>query len=111
MKRKISGFTGRSTTQVLVEQTSAVNTIDIYTSDFGVHTVHLHRYVQQSSDGTSRFLAVNPKKINIAYLREPVIEELAKTGDSKKAQVIGELTLEHINETHQIYANGYHLTS
>jgi len=110
IKRLISGFAGRSSAQQVIGSTEAVNTIDLYISDFGVHRVHLHRYVQQSADATARFLAVNPKKWSVAYLREPVLEELSKTGDSDKAQVIGELTLENKNEKHNIYASGFKKT-
>lgn len=112
LKKKISGFSGRSTSQVIVEQTTAINTVDYYVSDFGEHRVHLHRYVFVSgTDATTRILGIRPEKFGVAYLREPRIEELAKTGDTTKAQVIGELTLEAKNQVTGFFASGYHLTS
>ncbi len=110
IKRKISGFAGRSGTQASVDNKSIVNTIDMYMSDFGTHRVHLHRYVFVSgTDATQRFLAVRPEKWGVAYLREPKVEELAKVGDSTRGMVVGELTLEAKNEACSIYASGYNL--
>lgn len=113
MKRKISGFAGRSgSTVVTKDMVTAVNTVDFYISDFGEHRVHLHRYVFVSgTDATQRFLAIRPDKWAVAWLREPVLQELSKTGDSDKGQVIGELTLEARNEKTAVYANGFHLTA
>lgn len=112
LKRKISGFSGRAGSAVQVGETAAVNTVDFYLSDFGEHRIHLHRYVFVSgTDATQRFLAVRPEKWAIAYLREPVLEELSKIGDSERAQIIGELTVEARNERCSVFASGYHLTS
>ena len=110
IKRKISGFAGRSGTQTIVDNKSVVNTIDMYMSDFGTHRVHLHRYVFVSgTDATQRFLAVRQEKWGIAYLREPKVEELAKVGDSTRGMVVGELTLEAKNEACSVYASGFNL--
>jgi len=108
MKRKISGFAGRTGSQTITkDMVTAVNSIDFYISDFGTHRIHLHRYVQQSSDATDRILGVNPEHWGLAFLREPRVEDLAKTGDSTRAQVIGELTVEAKNETTSFFADGY----
>jgi hypothetical protein len=110
LKRKISGFAGRSGTQAIVDNKSVVNTIDMYFSDFGSHRVHLHRYVFVSgTDVTQRFLAIRPEKWAKAILRDTKVEELAKVGDSTRGQVIGELTLEAKNERCSTYASGYNL--
>ena len=109
IKRKISGFAGRSGTQAIVDNKSVVNTIDMYFSDFGSHRVHLHRYVFQSGDATQRFLALRPEKWAKAILRDTHVEDLAKTGDSTRGQVIGELTLEAKNEKCSAYASGFNL--
>jgi hypothetical protein len=112
LKRKISAFAGRAGSTVQVGEQTAVNSIDFYISDFGEVAIHLHRYVFVSgTDATQRFLAIRPDKYAIAFLREPHLEELAKTGDSTRGQVIGELTLEYKNEPTGAYASGYHLTS
>lgn len=111
LKRKISGFAGRSGSQTIVDNQSMVNSVDFYISDFGEHRIHLHRFVFQSgTDATARFLAIRPEKWGIAYLREPHLEELSKVGDSTRAQVIGELTVEARNEATSVFASGYNLT-
>lgn len=113
IKRKISGFAGRTGSQTVTkDMMTAVNSIDFYISDFGEHRVHLHRFVfQAGTDATQRFLAIRPEKYSVAYLREPFLQELGKTGDFDQSQVIGELTLETKNERTACYASGYHLTS
>lgn len=112
MKKKLSGFAGRSGSQTITkDMVTAVNTIDFYISDFGEHRIHLHRYVFVSgTDATQRIVGIRPEKHATAYLRQPVTEELSKTGDSKKAQVIGELTLEAKNHQTGFFASGYNLT-
>lgn len=115
LKKKVSGFAGRSGSSINVNDvTTAVNSIDLYIGDFGTQRVHLHRYVFVSgTDATQRFLAIRPDKWKVAYLqgREPGMEELSKVGDSTRGMVIGELTLEALNEATNVFASGYHLTS
>lgn len=41
-----------------------------------------------------KIIAVNVDALKVAMLREPQYEELAKDGDSKKGQVVGEISLE-----------------
>jgi len=62
-------------------------------------------------DTTQRFLALRPEKWAVAWLREPVVEDLSKVGDSDRAMVIGELTLESKNEKTAVYSNGFSLTA
>lgn len=61
---------------------------NVYVSDYGTHTVILHRYMR-----TSVVLCLDPDYWATAFLRRPKMEELAKTGDGEKRQLIAEFTL------------------
>lgn len=95
-KRKISGFGGGGTKFYNQEDRRLVLPIEIYESDASGKPVKLvaHRYVQQSGDTNYDILGVDTEKFAIAYLREPKVRPLAKTGDSERRQVVGEMTLE-----------------
>lgn len=95
-KRKISGFGGGGTKYYNQEDRRLVLPIEIYESDASGKPVKLvaHRYVQQSGDTNFDILGVEMDHFAIAYLREPKVRPLAKTGDAENRQVVGELTLE-----------------
>jgi hypothetical protein len=61
---------------------------NVYVSDFGTHTVLLHRYMR-----TSVVLCLDPDYWAVAFLRRPKMETLAKTGDGEKRMIISEFCL------------------
>lgn len=90
-KQAIDGFTSIATRFVDVDRSSqAVITgaANVYVSDFGRHTVVLHRYMRSST-----VLCIDPDYWAIAYLRKPFMEKLAKTGDGEKYQLLSEYCL------------------
>lgn len=95
-KRKISAFSGGGTKFYNQEDRRLVLPIEVYESDASGKPVKLvaHRFVQQSGDTNYDIMGIDSEKFAIAYLREPKVRPLAKTGDAEKRQVIGELTLE-----------------
>lgn len=95
-KRKISAFGGGGTKFYNQEDRRLVLPIEIYESDASDKPVKLvaHRFVQQSGDTNYDIMGVEMDKFAVAYLREPKVRPLAKTGDAENRQVIGELTLE-----------------
>jgi len=107
MKRRISSFTAGATKFMQTEPKRVIDTVDVYESDFGVLRVHLHRYVQQPGDATGRVLGLNIDKWKIAYLRKPFIQELSRSGDYVKRQVIGDITLECKNEVTNFFIEGF----
>lgn len=98
LKRRISGFTGNSTRNVMADDKKAVNVVDTYVSDFGIVRVNLHRYMTVSGDTNYDILGIQPDKFRIAYFREPEHVSLAKTGSSTKGMIEGEMTLEYLAE-------------
>ena len=96
-KRKISAFTGNGATKFFNQDDKRLVTpIEIYESDASSTPIKLvaHRYVQQSGDVHFDVGGVEMDKFAIAYLREPKVRSLSKTGDAENRQVVGELTLE-----------------
>ena len=107
LKRRISGFTGGATKQVQVEDKKLINTVDVYTSDFGTHNVKLHRYTYQSGDNNYDIVGLQTKYWKVAHLRRPKFEELAKTADAKNGIILGELTLESLAQKANFKATGH----
>jgi hypothetical protein len=95
-KAVIDGITGIATRQVDVgrkQTASIIGAASVYVSSFGVHTIVLHRHVRSTV-----VLAIDPSYWAIAFLRNPFMEELAKTGDGKKYQMLTEFCLVSRNE-------------
>jgi hypothetical protein len=96
LKRRISSFVNTNTRFVEADSESVNNVINIYESDFGRVEVDKHRYVTVSGDSNYDIIGIQKDKWAVAHLRgrEPHYEDIAKTGDSTKGMIIGELTLE-----------------
>ncbi len=90
-KAAIDGFTSIATRFVDVDastQSPIIGAANVYVSDFGRHTVVLHRYMRSSV-----VLCLDPNYWAVAFLRRPMSRELARTGDGTKYQIITEATL------------------
>jgi hypothetical protein len=90
-KAVIDGFTSIATRFVNVDaatQSPIIGAANVYVSDFGRHTVVLHRYMRDQN-----VLCLDPNYWAIAFLRRPMARELARTGDGTKYQIITEATL------------------
>lgn len=101
LKRRISGFNGNGATKFFnQEDKRLVTPIEIYESDASNKPVKLiaHRYVTVSGDTNFDIVGVETDHFATAWLREPKVRTLAKTGDSEKRQIVGEFTLEARNQ-------------
>ncbi len=92
-KRRISQFATSSTRNIDASDKRLVNSVGVYDSDFGMVTISLHRYV-----GEKNIVLIDSTKFRKAWLRKPFKENLQKRGDLDEYQIVGELTLEHLNE-------------
>ena len=96
LKQVVSGFTGLSAQRYQVP-TSGQATIlagaDLYQSDFGVLQIVPNRFMR-----TRDALVLDPEYAALAYLRPFQTNELAKSGDSDKTQILAEVTLDVKNE-------------
>jgi hypothetical protein len=97
LKRDISGFTAGSTKFTQATDGRLHNSFSVYESDFGVHKIFLHRNVPTAANNLT-LVAINPKFHKKSYLRPTKTEQLSKDGDRVRAQIITEVTLEHLAE-------------
>ncbi|MBX3474383.1 MAG: DUF5309 family protein [Planctomycetes bacterium] len=92
-KRRISTFI-QSSRKYEPESTALRNLVDVYESDFGVQRVILSRWVP-----ADKVLLLDLDKLQVMPLagRSFFVKPLAESGDFRKAQIIGEYTLEVLN--------------
>lgn len=93
LKAKISTFNGGATKQQDAKSKTVFAGVDVYHGDFGVYDILPHRNMS-----TTTVIAFDPDLWNQAVLRGISKNELAKTGDSTKYQLVTEVTLECLNE-------------
>ena len=101
LKRRISAFNANGATKFYNQDDKRlVAPIEIYESDASNKPIKLvaHRYVTVSGDTNQDIIGVETEKFATAWLREPKVRPLAKTGDAENRQVIGEFTLEARNQ-------------
>lgn len=108
LRQKISTFTAGSTRYIDASDRKLVRPVMVYESDGGVHRIFAHKDVRNSA-GTVTFLGIKEDKYRIAFLRPPVREELAKDGDRRNGQIVGEATLEYLAERTSVNRTGYAL--
>ena len=96
VKQVISGLNANTTRFGPAESKTEFAAIDVYSSDFGDVKVVPNR-VMATTDAKDVFL-IQRDMMATAYLRDFQIQDLAKTGDSEKKQLLVEYTLEMRNE-------------
>jgi hypothetical protein len=107
LKRRISTFSAANKLTVNTDAAArrVVNAVDIYQADAAQNVeLHPHRYVQVSADTNFDLVGINKDMFRVAYLRRPVTEPLAKTGDSSLERVVMECTLECYHEDAGFYS-------
>lgn len=92
-KGVVSGFTGGGTRYVDTDDKKLVNSIDVYVGDF--HTLKVVPCRQLVGDNV---FAIDPNYLAFSELRPIHTQDLGKTGDNFKKQMIWEATLEVCNE-------------
>ncbi len=92
-KQVFSGFTGGATKFTETKDKALNAVVDIYVSDFGDMKVIPNRFQR---DRTAHILQKD--MWSIAYLQPHNVQDLAKTGNSMKKQVLAEYTLVAKNE-------------
>lgn len=93
LKRKISAFTASNTRFLDIKSGVLNSVVSVYQSDFGTISIVLERYMPKSTG-----VIMDDSKFRKAWLRKPKLEKLAKVGDLEQYMVVGEFTLEHLNE-------------
>jgi hypothetical protein len=104
LKQKASSFAGIADQRYNAPAnapTTILAAADVYLSDFGQLAITPDRFMR-----TRDALLLDPEYAAVAYLRPFATNELARTGDSEKTQLIAEFTLEMRNEAaHAIVAD------
>jgi hypothetical protein len=88
-KQAFSGFTGGATRNDNSEDKKVTAAVDVYVSDFGTL-----KAVPNLFQRTRDVFILESNKLAIAWLRPIFKKEIAATGDSEKAMLIAEWTLE-----------------
>ena len=96
VKQVISGFNANTTRFGPAGDKTEYAAIDVYSSDFGDLRIVPNR-VMATTDAKDVFI-LQRDMLATAYLRDFQIQDLAKTGDSEKKQLLVEYTLEVRNE-------------
>jgi hypothetical protein len=96
LKRRISGWTTSNTKNINADDKRLVNAVDVYQADAAKNVkLFPHRYVRVAGTDTHYdIVGIQEDMWRMAWLRSPMVEELAKTGDADKEQYICEGTLE-----------------
>ncbi len=93
-KRRISQFATSNTRQMQVGTDGHVaNTVSVYMGDFGTFEILLDRYVPKTVG-----IMLQPSLFRKAWLRKPNTFPLAKRGDVDEFEIVGEWTLEYLNQ-------------
>ena len=96
LKQKVSSFDGIAAQRYMApsdQPTTIIGAADVYMSDFGTLSVTPDRFIR-----TRDAFLIDPEYAAVAYLRPFQTNDLAKTGDSEKTQLLAEFTLEMRNE-------------
>lgn len=108
-KQTVSAFAGIAAQRYMAPNDSATTIIgaaDVYLSDFGTMSVVPNRFMNSTNACDETAFVIDPDMLAVAYLRPFRTEDLAKTGDSEKTQILAELTLEVKNQAaHGIIAD------
>lgn len=104
LKRAISAYTAGATKNVEITDKRLVNAVDVYESDASEGLVKLfkHRHIP-----TDTVAAIRNEMFKIAYLDNPQVVPLGRTGDAEKAYVVAEATLECHGEKANAKRSGY----
>lgn len=110
LKRKISSFTAGNTRYLDAKDKKLVRPVMVYESDGGIHRIFAHKDVRSASATPGpTFLGIREDKWKVADLRAIKFEELAKDGDRKNGQYVGEYTLEYRAERTGVKRTGYNV--
>lgn len=101
IKRTVSTFNGRNTSQVQVGRTEVVATVDIIATDFGRIKVIPSRWIP-----TDVSLLLDPNYLAIGYFRNFRQYPLARIGDAETRMILAEWGVEMRNPLAHILFNG-----
>lgn len=93
LKNRIDSFTSGNTKYIEAAEKRVIGFIDVYESAYGVITIVKHRLALDTASNRD-LIMFQSDKLKVSYLDKPHMEAMAKTSDSEKGIVVGELTAE-----------------
>lgn len=108
IKQAIAGFGGNSTRYIDAEEKRLTRDILVYDSAVGSHRIMHHRDVNNGA-GTTTVYGLREDLHKVAYLDQPMFEELGKVGDADRAHWVTEFTLEVLQEKADVKRTGYNI--
>lgn len=106
IKQAIAGFGGNSTRYIDAQEKRLTRDILVYDSAVGSHRIMHHRDVRNTA-GSVTVYGLREDLHKVAYLDQPMFEELGKQGDADRAHWVTEFTLEAIQEAADVKRTGY----
>jgi hypothetical protein len=106
IKQAIAGFGGNSVRYIDASDRRLIKDVMTYVSSGGTHRIFAHKDVRNAA-GTTTVYGLREDLFKVAYLDNPMFEELAKLGDSDRGHWVTELTLESLEERASAKRTGY----
>lgn len=106
VKQAIAGFGGNSTRYIDAAEKRLTRDILVYDSAVGSHRIMHHRDVRNSAGSTTVY-GLREELHKVAYLDQPMFEELGKVGDADRAHWVTEFTIEVLQEAADVKRTGY----
>lgn len=108
LRNALSSFTASSTKFIDSSDKKLINAVQVYESNSGVHRLFGHLDVPSAAATPGPMVyGLKESAWKVAYLREPVHIELAKTGSATKGMIEGDATLEFRTERANARRSGY----
>jgi hypothetical protein len=101
IKRSVSTFKGRNSTQVMVGKTEVIATVDVIATDFGRVKVIPSRWIP-----TDTSLLIDPDYVAVAFFRNFRQIPIARIGDADTRLILSEWGVEMRNPMAHILFNG-----
>lgn len=101
IRRTVSTFKGRDSTQVMVGRTEVIATVDVIATDFGRIKVIPSRWMP-----TDAGLLIDPQYVAVAFFRNFRQYPIAKIGDAETRMILAEWGVEMRNPMAHILFNG-----
>ncbi len=109
IKQAIAGFAGNSTRYIDASERRLTKDILVYDSAVGSHKIMHHRDVNNTA-GTVTVYGLREDLHKVAYLDQPLFEELSKVGDADRGHWVTEFTIESLEERASTKRTGYSQT-
>lgn len=110
IKRRIAGFTTNLTRYISAESKKLQGDIQVYGSQVGKDIAIIPHKDVNAAAGTLTVYAIREELFKYSFLREPMFQELASSGDYTLGQYLVDFTLESYAQSASVRRSGYATT-